>query len=334
MHDRPVILVCEDEPALLDDICAELDEAGYVPAPVRNGNAALEALTTLTPDLILCDIAMPGLDGRALLKHIRQNRSDLSHVPFLFLTAFAERSDIIAGKRSGADDYLVKPVDYEMMLATLAAHLRQVERVTGYRIEATKKALAARDSGRFSALETLSQALVLIDADMGVIHANAAARQLAETEDAILLAETMALARNNEPLRHTVESLFDSDRDTIGAVKVAMPDSVQNFILLIGRVADECCGRPAAMVLIVDPESRHMPEPGLLQKALGLTPKEAEFAALLAKGLRRDEIAEIMGVSQTTIAYHLKNLFAKTATNRQSDLVVLLCSLATLSPCK
>jgi DNA-binding response OmpR family regulator len=71
---------------------------------------------------------MPGIGGYDVLKALRE-QGDMSDVPFIFLTALAERNDVLTGKQAGADDYLVKPIDYEILLATISARLDQVARV-------------------------------------------------------------------------------------------------------------------------------------------------------------------------------------------------------------
>ncbi len=335
LNNKARILVCEDEPALRNDICAELVEAGYEAVGVRDGNDALAFLAEGRPDLILCDIAMPVLDGRGLLDRIRDDRPDLSTVPFLFLTAFSDRQDIIAGKLGGADDYLVKPVDYEMLLATVSAHLRLVSRVeiaVNDRLAQTREALGSAENGHYSALECLAQALVIVDREAHVLYANPKARSLACIGAGLQLDRALSLSKNNALFIDALAEVMADETGMVRSVIVTAPERDREMILLIGRIAAVEGVQRAALVVIADPGTRSIPEPDLLQAALNLTPKEAELAALLAKGLRSEEIADVMGVSSTTVSYHLKNLFAKTQTNRQSDLVVFILSLCALSP--
>ena len=123
------ILCVEDEELLLGDLMGELEDAGYGAVSARNGLEALELLQTMKPDLILCDVMMPEMDGQTLLKTIRQTMPALDQVPFIFLTARSAREDVIEGKRLGSDDYLTKPVDYDMLLATIEARLAGVKRM-------------------------------------------------------------------------------------------------------------------------------------------------------------------------------------------------------------
>ncbi|QDG78472.1 response regulator transcription factor [Labrenzia sp. PHM005] len=129
MTEKATILCVEDESLLLEDLRDELIEEGYRVLTAGDGKAALEVLSTDRPDLILCDMMMPRMDGPSLLKEIRDNHKKLDNVPFIFLTAKATRDDIIMGKRLGVDDYLTKPVDYDLLLATVDASIGQIKRI-------------------------------------------------------------------------------------------------------------------------------------------------------------------------------------------------------------
>lgn len=126
---KPVILCVEDESDLLRDTAEELSEAGYTPLLASSGDEALEQLRTIRPDLILCDISMPDMDGFGLLRAVQGMVPDYAGIPFVFLTALSDPREVVEGKRLGADDYLVKPIDYDLLLATIQARLRQVTRI-------------------------------------------------------------------------------------------------------------------------------------------------------------------------------------------------------------
>lgn len=124
-----LILCVEDEEDLRKDIVEELHDAGYETIEAENGRVALEAIATRKPDLVLCDITMPVMDGHALLAEIRENHPDKVELPFLFLSALADRDSLIKGRKLGADDYLTKPVDYEMLLTAIESRLQHVHRL-------------------------------------------------------------------------------------------------------------------------------------------------------------------------------------------------------------
>ena len=139
MNDQKTILCIEDEDDLRSDLAEELVSADYNVLQAANGSEALALLEHNRPDLVLCDITMPGLGGYDVLKAMRE-QGGLADIPFIFLTALAERNDVLVGKQAGADDYLVKPIDYEILLATVSARLNQVERVKSGAVQRAEEA--------------------------------------------------------------------------------------------------------------------------------------------------------------------------------------------------
>ncbi len=99
MAGKHKILCVEDEALLLEDLQEELEDAGYEVRTACNGVEAVRQIKLDRPDLILCDMMMPELDGPTLFKAIRRELPSMDAVPFVFLTAKATREDIIAGKK-------------------------------------------------------------------------------------------------------------------------------------------------------------------------------------------------------------------------------------------
>ena len=114
----PRILVADDEPALLRLLEFVLGRRGYIIQGVTNGNAAVEILKTESPDLVILDVMMPGLDGYEVLTHIRET-AHLEGLPVVMLTARAQLDDIQLGLSLGADAYLAKPFDPEDLLSVV-----------------------------------------------------------------------------------------------------------------------------------------------------------------------------------------------------------------------
>ena len=119
----------EDEAQIREDIVEVLRGADHETVEASDGRDGLEALIQHRPNLVLCDVTMPNMDGYQLLTEIRQNHPELAATPFIFLTALADRKDALAGMRVGADDYLTKPIDFDLLLATIDSRLRQVQQM-------------------------------------------------------------------------------------------------------------------------------------------------------------------------------------------------------------
>ncbi len=114
----PRILVADDEPALLRLLEFVLGRRGYIIQGVTNGSAAVEVLKTESPDLVILDVMMPGLDGYEVLTYIRET-AHLEGLPVVMLTARAQLDDIQLGLSLGADAYLAKPFDPEDLLSVV-----------------------------------------------------------------------------------------------------------------------------------------------------------------------------------------------------------------------
>lgn len=120
------ILVIEDEYALRQDILELLNFEGYSAVGAENGLVGLHLAYEYLPDLIICDITMPGLNGYGVLERIRSNPLTVT-MPFIFLTAHVDRVDQRLGMDKGADDYLTKPFALEELLASVEARLAKAE---------------------------------------------------------------------------------------------------------------------------------------------------------------------------------------------------------------
>ena len=118
------VLWVEDEPEILRDIADELADHGFMVDQAPSAEAALPQIDAGTPDLIICDMQMPGMNGLQLLQKLRARGDAIANVPFVFLTAFGDRETAIHGRKAGADDYLVKPVDFDLLIAAVESHLR------------------------------------------------------------------------------------------------------------------------------------------------------------------------------------------------------------------
>jgi CheY-like chemotaxis protein/anti-sigma regulatory factor (Ser/Thr protein kinase) len=118
------ILVIEDELAVRENILARLEAEGFITLDAENGLNGVELALAHRPDLIICDVMMPELDGYGVLSMLRQNPVT-STIPFIFLTAKADKVDLRQGMEMGADDYLTKPFTRNELLGAIAARLQK-----------------------------------------------------------------------------------------------------------------------------------------------------------------------------------------------------------------
>lgn len=116
------ILVIEDEVFIRDNLIELLEIEGFEALGAENGSVGLQLAKEYQPDLILCDVQMPELDGYGVLNGLRQDPTTAT-IPFLFLTASADRGNIQKIRAMGMNDYILKPFNVDKFLAAIAARL-------------------------------------------------------------------------------------------------------------------------------------------------------------------------------------------------------------------
>jgi len=118
------ILIIEDDLRTRENLATILRMEGYDPVTAPDGSRGIEAARRERPDLILCDVMMPGMDGHAVLASLRGGNPAVT-TPFIFLTARGDRADVRTGMNLGADDYLTKPATARELLDTVRARLER-----------------------------------------------------------------------------------------------------------------------------------------------------------------------------------------------------------------
>src|SRR5258707_6809606 len=138
---RDVALVIDDSPETLRLLTDALDGAGMTVMVAMDGAAAMRIVDQITPDIVLLDAVMPGMDGFETCRRLKRD-AGLSNVPVIFMTGLAETEHIVRGLEAGGVDYVTKPIVIEEMIARIRVHLANAR--------LTQSARAALDvSGRF-----------------------------------------------------------------------------------------------------------------------------------------------------------------------------------------
>jgi DNA-binding NarL/FixJ family response regulator len=125
-HKR--LLLIDDDPNLILLVKDYLEFRGYEVVTAENGREALEVLEGEIPDMIICDVMMPEMDGYSLVKHVREDPRT-SWIPVLFLSAKGQSQDRVKGLNTGADVYMVKPFEPEELVAQVESSLKQAARI-------------------------------------------------------------------------------------------------------------------------------------------------------------------------------------------------------------
>ena len=114
------ILCIEDEALIRQLVVEELNDEGYETIEAANGYEGLRAILQQDPDLVLCDVSMPGMDGFEMLEMLRAHYPDCAGLPVIFMTGMIDGASKSEGSRLGVDSYLAKPIDYGALHAALA----------------------------------------------------------------------------------------------------------------------------------------------------------------------------------------------------------------------
>lgn len=153
-EDRKIRVLCvEDEQDIRENIAEILRDEDYEVFEAENGKKGFEVFMECKPDVVVSDIMMPELDGYGLLELIRQSKNIRNNnVPFIFLTALGQKDNVIKGVELSANDYLVKPIDFELMIAKIK--------------EKTANSLRVQESHNKNIKNIKSQVSVVLPADI------------------------------------------------------------------------------------------------------------------------------------------------------------------------
>jgi DNA-binding response OmpR family regulator len=127
-NGRKKILCIEDDRETAALVAEELVDRGYEVTVAHDGREGLSAILRTMPDLVLCDISMPAMSGFELLERLTALAPRFSKMPFIFLTALTDRDNELKGRQLGADDYVTKPIDFEVLATIITARLAGVAR--------------------------------------------------------------------------------------------------------------------------------------------------------------------------------------------------------------
>ncbi len=282
---------------------------------------------------------MPNMDGYQLLQRIRDKHAELAGVPFIFLTAQNRVGQIVSGKHAGADDYLVKPVNFDLMLATIDARLRQVQRLRSQlQTETTQVNTAALEieNGANKLFQRISKTLDLITSGIVLLDANAQTLLMNNTAKTVInkaaCSEIASMFKQatwrHAAIRQAISAAQQGD-DYIEFLSLACHGDQRDILLTICALNTGITdSNDPVVALFFSNVGHHELVPFQALEALfQLTPMESRVAWAFAQGMRSEEIAQTFSISMTTVAFHKRNIFQKTQTNRQADLVALLLTL-------
>jgi DNA-binding response OmpR family regulator/DNA-binding CsgD family transcriptional regulator len=281
-NKRNVALVVDDSPETLRLLTDALDAVGITVMVALDGLAAIRIVEQITPDVILLDAVMPGIDGFETCRRLKRNVT-LANVPVIFMTGLTETEHAVRGLEAGGVDYVTKPIAIDEMLARIRVHLANARLANSAR--------AALDiAGRF--LFAVNEKGELIWATPQT-HKFLASQEAKDPREAFSLgsAQMQWLAQMRQDGRETpsIRSQFHAEGSTLSYMGMLGPGEI-----LLRLTLDNM-----------------QPTQAELRKELGLTSRESEVLSWISKGKTNRDIAQILGLSPRTIDKHLEQIYAK-----------------------
>lgn len=300
LESRPTILVVDDQPNMLNLLIDALEPAGFNVLVALQGEMALNLLQQITPDVVLLDALMPGIDGFETCRRMKKNPA-MALVPVIFMTGLSDTTNVLDGLTAGGVDYVTKPVVPDELIARVRVHLDNAK--------LTQSAQAAMDaSGRH---------LLAADAQGRLRWCTQQAAKLLQqpTPGTSLPPEVVGWLRtcssqNKNAVSESIIIAVPSKNE------LAQQEKKRLEFMLIGRVsANEILLRLTEIDIGQDIDRLHARVP--------LTRREAEVLLWLSRGKSNRDIGQILNVSYRTVNKHLEQIYPKLGVETRTSAVAL-----------
>ena len=354
MSMKHKILIIEDDQMLRESTADMLNEEGYTIYQAENGLEGIKKALESTPDLILCDIAMPNFDGYQVYQTLQENTST-SFIPFIYLTAKTEKDDIRAGMQLGADDYITKPFDYNELEAAITT-----------RLEKYQKFLNANQENLNTIIENDLIGVYVLKADKIAFH-NKKFTKMLDYEEQELRGKNFYELIHEEDKKEVRATLKKCEKGIVkkanGSFKMLTSDGqyiqvetsggmteIQREKAFIGMLTIrqnqtdsnspvnqnslESLNRSIDIILnkkdYIDGEMTERlksifseaPEKITIENNDNLTKREIEVLRHICKGMTNQQIAENLYLSRRTVDTHRTNLLEKTGSKNTAQLIM------------
>ena len=294
MQARDIVLVVDDSPEALGFLTTAMEEAGVTVLVATSGEAALAVAGRITPDIILMDAVMPGLDGFETCRRLKQTPG-VAHVPVIFMTGLTETEHVVHALESGGVDYLTKPINLDELRARIRVHLANARTAQSARV----------------ALDAAGRHLMAIARSGEVRWSTPQASRLLEATGP----GGAAVLRVSQRVRNWMADRSMSG-DMTGESFPLDPDSPNSLQLVcLGSI-----GPDEHLFRLIASGGENQDES--LRQHFGLTQRESEVLLWIARGKSNRDIGEILGLSPRTVNKHLEQVYAKLGVENRASAAI------------
>lgn len=297
--EQDIVLLVDDSPESLGFLTSALEDAGVTVLVAKSGEAALNIAQRVTPDVVLMDAVMPGLDGFETCRRLKA-MAPLTHVPVIFMTGLTETEHIVHALESGGVDYLSKPINVDELGARIRVHLANARRAQSARI----------------ALDAAGRHLVAFGESGAVLWSTPQSNRLLE-RSGVEAAGQAEMTRSFVTWRLAAGASLQAGSGFELALDGA-PSLQFSFLGLVG--GDEYLFRLAG--------AQEEGQEEVLRQQFGLTQRESEVLLWIGRGKSNKDIGDILGLSPRTVNKHLEQVYTKLGVeNRASAAIKAIQSL-------
>jgi DNA-binding response OmpR family regulator len=291
---RDIVLLVDDSPEALGFLTDALEQSGFSVLIATSGQAALNIVERITPDLILLDGVMPEMDGFETCRRLKHNPA-VAQVPVIFMTGLTETEHIVHALDSGGVDYLTKPINIDELRARIRVHLSNARSAQSARVAldaAGRHLLALKGNG--SIHWSTPQATRLVNAATG-------------SDDGIDIVA-----------RHIAQWMQDRDKPGFArdaSFSFAKDGQATLQLAFLGAIgADEFLFRLTT--------ANQRKDDVILRQHFALTVRESEVLLWIAKGKSNRDIGDILGLSSRTVNKHLEQIYVKLGVENRASAAV------------
>jgi len=309
------ILIIEDDKVLRENTAEFLKEEGYEVITAEDGSIGVQMTMKHLPDLIVCDIIMPNVNGYDFYKTIRQIKST-STIPLIFLTAKIEKEDIREGMQLGADDYITKPFDYNDLLNAIATRFAKYETLQKMHeekfyslIDNPLMGVFIYKNGKFDFVNTACAKIFgLYENDFS----NLSFADIINDESKTVLEKIERCINGHQNAVNITSKAFHKDKINLVVEISASLVSYKGAPALIGNIVD-CTHLYKDRNTFFTEENKN---------TANFSKREIEVFVMICQGKSTPEIAKALEISNRTVDTHRANLLNKTGTKNTAELVM------------